>query len=55
MPSEAILDRGNRDAWQGSPSGEPRVGLLLMDSSLNPISCNDETIRILSYPEAPSI
>jgi DNA-binding CsgD family transcriptional regulator len=29
------------------------VGLLLMDSSLNPISCNDETIRILSYPDPP--
>jgi DNA-binding CsgD family transcriptional regulator len=24
-----------------------------MDSSLNPISCNEETVRILSYPEAP--
>jgi DNA-binding CsgD family transcriptional regulator len=29
------------------------VGLLLMDSSLNPISCNDETVRILSYPDLP--
>ena len=29
------------------------IGLLLMDSSLNPISCNDETVRILSYPDAP--
>jgi DNA-binding CsgD family transcriptional regulator len=29
------------------------VGLLVMDSSLNPISSNDETIRILSYPDAP--
>lgn len=29
------------------------VGLLLMDSSLNPVSCNDETIRILSYPDLP--
>ena len=29
------------------------VGLLLMDSSLNPISCNDEMIRILSFPDAP--
>src|SRR5260370_7254159 len=54
MPSGAIL---------ALPATEPRrkartpanqsVGLLLMDSSLNPISCNDETIRILSYPGAP--
>ena len=29
------------------------VGLLLMDSSLNPISCNEETVRILSYPDLP--
>jgi DNA-binding CsgD family transcriptional regulator len=29
------------------------VGLLLLDSSLNPISCNDETIHILSYPHLP--
>ena len=29
------------------------VALLLMDSSLNPISCNDEMIRILSFPDAP--
>ena len=29
------------------------IGLLIMDSSLNPISWNDETIRILSYPETP--
>ncbi len=35
------------------PSANERVGLLLMDSSLSPISCNDETIRILSYPDAP--
>ena len=24
-----------------------------MDSSLNPISCNDESVRILSYPDVP--
>lgn len=28
-------------------------GLLLLDSSLNAISGNDETIRILSYPDTP--
>jgi DNA-binding CsgD family transcriptional regulator len=34
------------------PVGE-ELGLLLMDSSLNPISWNDEAVRILSYPEVP--
>lgn len=29
------------------------VGLLLLDSLLNPISFNDEMIRILSFPDAP--
>jgi DNA-binding CsgD family transcriptional regulator len=28
-------------------------GLLLMDSALSPISCNDEAIQILSYPDVP--
>lgn len=31
----------------------PAAGLLLMDCSLNPISCNEEAIRILSYPDVP--
>jgi DNA-binding CsgD family transcriptional regulator len=35
------------------PPANDGVGLLLMDSSLSPISCNDETIRILSYPAPP--
>jgi len=54
MPSEAILALaaiGTRR--KARPPANQGVGLLLMDSSLNPISCNDETIRILSYPEAP--
>ena len=54
MPSEAILASaaiGTRR--KARPPANQGVGLLLMDSSLNPISCNDETIRILSYPEAP--
>jgi DNA-binding CsgD family transcriptional regulator len=29
------------------------LGLVLIDSSLNPISWNDEAIRIISYPEVP--
>jgi DNA-binding CsgD family transcriptional regulator len=40
-----------------APKAEPSVsqasGLLIMDALLNPISCNYETIRILSYPNAP--
>jgi DNA-binding CsgD family transcriptional regulator len=54
MPSGAIL------AWaateprrQTRPLANQGVGLLLLDSSLNPISCNDETIHILSYPDPP--
>ena len=35
------------------PSANEGVGLLLMDSSLSPISCNDEMIRILSFPDVP--
>lgn len=38
---------------QGPPLANQAIGLLLMDSSLTPISCNDETIRILSYPDPP--
>lgn len=54
MASEAILESvatGTRR--KPRPTANEGVGLLLMDSSLRPISCNDETIRILSYPEAP--
>jgi len=35
------------------PLMSDELGLLLMDSSLNPISWNDEAIQILSYPEMP--
>src|SRR5882762_288750 len=53
MPSEAILASAATGARRNArPPASQGVGLLLMDSSLNPISCNDETIRILSYPEA---
>src|SRR5229473_6372451 len=54
MPSTAIL--ASAATWTRRMACTPpsqSVGLLLMDSSLNPISCNDETIRILSYPELP--
>src|SRR5260221_12582703 len=54
MPSEAILaSAATGTPGKARPPANQGVGLLLMDSSLNPISCNDETIRILSYPEAP--
>jgi len=54
MPSGAILALAATE-----PHGKARtpanqsIGLLVMDSSLNPISCNDETVRILSYPDLP--
>ncbi len=54
MPSGAIL--ASAATGPGRQARRPvnqGVGLLLLDSSLNPISCNDETLRILSYPEAP--
>lgn len=35
------------------PLMSDELGLLLMDSSLNPISWNDDAIQILSYPEMP--
>ena len=54
MPSAAILASTATETHSKARSpASPGVGLLLMDSSLNPISCNDETIRILSYPQAP--
>ena len=54
MPSGAILAlTASGPSRQTRPLANQGVGLLLLDSSLNPISCNDETIRILSYPEAP--
>jgi len=54
MPSRAILESAATGARRKActPASQS-VGLLLMDSSLNPISCNDETIRILSFPDAP--
>jgi DNA-binding CsgD family transcriptional regulator len=36
-----------------TPPVMEELGLLLMDSSLNPISWNEEAIQILSYPELP--
>jgi DNA-binding CsgD family transcriptional regulator len=41
---------GRRD--QVLPLTSQGIGLLLMDSSLTPISCNEEAIRILRYPDA---
>jgi DNA-binding CsgD family transcriptional regulator len=31
-----------------------RAGLILLDSSLNPIYCNSEALRIFSYPQQPA-
>lgn len=54
MASEAILaSAATGTRCKARPPANEAVGLLLMDSSLSPISCNDETIRILSYPVAP--
>ena len=54
MPSGAILaSAATGPCHKARHPANQGVGLLLMDSSLNPISCNDETVRILSYPEAP--
>jgi len=54
MPSGTILASAATATYRKTrPPANQGVGLLLMDSSLNPISCNDETICILSYPEAP--
>ena len=54
MPSGAILAlAASGPSRQARPLANQGVGVLLMDSSLSPVSCNDETIRILSYPDAP--
>jgi DNA-binding CsgD family transcriptional regulator len=54
MPSAAILAPAATGLRrQARIPASQSIGLLLMDSSLNPISCNDETLRILSYPGAP--
>jgi DNA-binding CsgD family transcriptional regulator len=54
MPSGAILASAATGIHRKArPLANEEVGLLLMDSSLSPISCNDETIRILSYPDDP--
>jgi DNA-binding CsgD family transcriptional regulator len=54
MSSRTILaSAATGTQGKACPPANQGVGLLLMDSSLNPISCNDETIRILSYPKAP--
>jgi DNA-binding CsgD family transcriptional regulator len=54
MPSAAILAPAATGLRrQARIPASQSIGLLLMDSSLNPISCNDETVRILSYPGAP--
>jgi DNA-binding CsgD family transcriptional regulator len=54
MPSGAILALApSRPNHRTRPIANQGVGVLLMDSSLSPVSCNDETIRILSYPDAP--
>jgi DNA-binding CsgD family transcriptional regulator len=39
-------------APETQPSVSQASGLLIIDALLNPISCNYETIRILSYPDA---
>ncbi len=54
MPSGAILALAATEPCRKARTpANQSVGLLLMDSSLNPISCNDETVRILSYPDVP--
>ena len=54
MPSGAILaSTATGTRRRASALTNQGVGLLIMDASLNPISWNDETIRILSYPDAP--
>jgi len=54
MPSGAILaSAATEPRRKARTPANQSVGLLLMDSSLNPISCNDETVRILSYPDVP--
>lgn len=46
-------DLGGLVAPRTIPPLSEDLGLVLIDSSLNPISWNDEAIRILSYPEVP--
>jgi DNA-binding CsgD family transcriptional regulator len=54
MPSGAILaSAATGTRRKACTPASQSVGLLLMDSSLNPISCNDEMIHILSFPDAP--
>lgn len=54
MSSRAILaSTATGLPRQASRLANQGIGLLLMDSSLTPISCNEETIRILSYPDPP--
>jgi DNA-binding CsgD family transcriptional regulator len=55
-PSESRLPiNTTRDLipFSTEPPANRTLGLLLVDFSLNPISCNDEAIRILSYPALP--
>jgi len=40
--------------WRGAKgTNAATVGLILLDSSLNPVYCNSEALRILAYPKAP--
>ena len=40
--------------WLGAKGTDAAtVGLILLDSSLNPVYCNSEALRILAYPKAP--
>src|ERR1700676_3356557 len=54
MPPAAILASAATEPHREVRTpADQSVGLLLMDSSLNPLACNDETVRILSYPDVP--
>jgi DNA-binding CsgD family transcriptional regulator len=54
MPSGTILALAATEPRRKARTpANQSIGLLLMDSSLNPISCNDESVRILSYPDVP--
>lgn len=54
MSSRAILaSAAAGPPRQAPPLANRGIGLLLMDSSLTPTSCNEETVRILSYPDSP--
>src|SRR5436853_2362234 len=40
--------------WPGAKgTGAATVGLILLDSSLNPVYCNSEALRIFVYPDQP--